>query len=249
MVLYQAENGIAEIALNRPKANALHQEMLAELHDALTRAAADPEVRAIVLTSAVPRFFSAGFDVAEVFSYERPQMAEFLASYSGLAARLSRCEKPTLCAIPGHCFAGGAILALSCDFRILAEGDFGIALNEINVGVVLPPSVYRLAADVVGPGFARRMVLTGDPVPAAAAKAAGLVDLTAPLESLAEAARAFAASLAAKPAATYAGIKQSIRAARGQDSTEAGLLEFDVDVWFTPDAVERKRALVASLRK
>jgi Delta3-Delta2-enoyl-CoA isomerase len=245
----ETREAILTLSLNRPKANALNLAMLAELHAALDEAERDPTVRAIIISSYVPRFFSGGFDIEEVFAYDRDQMGRFLESYGRLTTRLRQCPKPTVCSIPGHCFAGGTILALACDFRVMAEGEFGIALNEVNVGVVLPAAVFRLAADVVGPGMARRMVLTGAPVPAGRALAAGLVDDIAPPDELYAHAVEIARSLAAKAPATYGAIKGVIREALGNHATDSELLAPDTDAWFTPEAEQRKQQMIAAMRQ
>lgn len=243
-VAYSSSEGIATIAMARGKANALNQSLVSDLDGALDTAARDPQVRTIVFTSDRPNFFSAGFDVREVFAYDRETMRRFLASYGALTHKLHHLPKPTIASIPGHTFAGGAILALACDFRVMARGEFGFALNEMNVGVVLPPGVFRLLADVVGVGYARRMVLTGESVPPARALEIGLVDELASPEELPARTLAMARLLAEKPGPTYAGIKASIRQACG-----GGELTPDIEPWFTPEAEEKKRALRAALAK
>ncbi len=243
-IQFQVDAGIATITMARGKANALNAAMVDEIDHALDAAEDDREVRAVIFTSNRPNFFSAGFDVREVFGYDRETMGRFLASYGALTHKLRNVPKPVVASIPGHTFAGGAILALACDFRIMAEGEFGFALNEINVGVVLPPGVFRLLADVVGSGHARHMVLTGASVPPAQAHEIGLVDELVAPEDLPVRTLALARMLAEKPGPTYAGIKASIRAAIG----EAPLTP-EVDPWFTPEAEEKKRAMLAALRK
>ena len=249
-IVYETNAGIATISMARGKANALNAAMVDEMHHALDTAAADAQVRAVILTSNRPNFFSAGFDVREVFGYDRGKMGAYLASYGALTHKLHHLPKPVVASIPGHTFAGGAILALACDFRIMAQGDFGFALNEINVGVILPPGVFRLLADVVGSGYARRMVLTGESVPPARALAMGLVDEISAPEELGARTLALARSLADKPGPTYAGIKATIRKATGHDSCDGGaLLAPAVEPWFTPEAEQKKKAMLAALNK
>ncbi len=249
-IVYATNAGLATISMARGKANALNAAMVDELHRAFDKAAADAEVRAVILTSNRPNFFSAGFDVREVFGYDRETMGAYLASYGSLTHKLHHLPKPVVASIPGHTFAGGAILALACDFRIMAQGEFGFALNEINVGVILPPGVFRLLADVVGSGYARRMVLTGESVPPARALAIGLVDEVTALEELEVRTLALARSLADKPGATYAGIKRTIRKATGHNASDGGvLLAPEVEPWFTPEAEQKKRAMLAALSR
>jgi enoyl-CoA hydratase/carnithine racemase len=249
-IQHQTDGPIALVTLARPKANALNLAMVREIASALGDASADAGVHAIVLSSAIPKFFSAGFDVNEVFEYSREEMARFLSSYGELVHQLHHFPKPTVAALPGHTFAGGAILALACDFRAMAEGEFGFALNEINVGVTLPVGIFKLLADVVGAGHARRMFLTGDPVPPARAVEIGLIDELAPAADMTSRAMSLARVLAQKQPAVYRAIKAVIREATGHPASGGGLaLAPPVDPWFTPEAEERKRTMRAAVKK
>jgi len=124
--------------------------MLAEIGAALSQAQSDVSIGAIVLASASPNFFSAGFDVREVFAYDRDAMTEFFGDFLGLVERVADFPKPVVAAIGGHCFAAGAILVLACDFRVMAAGKYGYALNEINLGLPLPEGIVRLVIAAAG---------------------------------------------------------------------------------------------------
>jgi len=79
--------------------------------------------------------------VKEVFQYGREDMTEFFGSFMDLYEGIFRLPKPVVAAVSGHSVAGGSVLALACDERVMAEGPFQFALNEVNLGVVLPPGV------------------------------------------------------------------------------------------------------------
>ena len=117
----------------RGKANALNAPMVDELHGR-RRAGARADVRGLVLASDRPKFFSGGFDVKEVFQYGREKMTSYFGSFMDLYEDLFRLPKPVVAAISGHSVAGGAVLALACDARVMAEGPFRFALNEVNLG-------------------------------------------------------------------------------------------------------------------
>lgn len=240
---YELVEGTAVITLSRGKANPFHLPMIREMRDAFDRA--EREGSAVIWTSDRPRFFSAGFDVTEVFQYERPDLKEFLETYSTLVGRVLQSPKPTIAALPGQTYAGGAILALACDFRVMAEGAYGIALSEINIGVNVPEHVFWLLADAVGMNRAKSMFLTGKPILASDAAAAGLVYELAPESEVLPRALALAKELAAKPARTYAAIKQMTLGFR---PAWAGPVT-DVEAWFTPEAQEFKRKLREQLAK
>jgi len=234
---------VAVIALTRGKANAINLDMVREMAEAFDRASAEAE--AIVWSSRTPRFFSAGFDVNEVFGYDRVTLTEFLGTFSRLQQRVLHSPKPTVAALPGQTYAGGAILALSCDFRVMAAGPeespYGFALTEVNIGVNLPLSIFHLLAAAAGLPLARRMFLTGEPATSREALAAGLVSELAPESEVETRAVALAAKLAAKPAATYAQIKRTILLGCGLAPTDD--LVADVEAWFTPEAQEFKRRM------
>src|ERR1035441_8803263 len=146
--------------------------------------AADDSVRGLVLASGRPRFFSGGFDIREVFTYDRDGMAAFFGRFIDLYESLYGFPKPVVAALSGHTFAGGAILAIACDFRIMAEGDFGFALNEINLGLALSPTIRRMLADAVGVARVREVLLFGEPLTPARALEIGLVRELAPAEQV-----------------------------------------------------------------
>ena len=246
---YRKRDGVAAITMSRPKANGLNIALVSELNAALEDAKADDGVRAVVIASNLPRFFSAGFDANEVFLYNREQMGEYLKGYGGLVHRIFHFPKPTLAAMNGHAFAGGAIVALGCDFRLWVQGDYGYALNEVNVGVVIPPHLFAMLKDAAGPAWARRMVLTGDAVKADQALAIGLVDEVVEEAALAEASARWAGMLVAKAGMAYTAIKANIRIANGHDAQSSRYLTPDVDAWFTPEAEARKQAIRDKLKK
>jgi len=241
------EGKLAVVTMSRGKANAMNTAMCVEMRDAVRALAADAGVRALVLASDRPKFFCAGFDIAEVFRYDRAQLTECFVAFGEMVEDLMFCEKPVIAAMPGHAYAGGAVVALTADVRVMAEGSFGFAVNEINIGAVLPDNIYRSMIDAVGTRQARRMLLTGDAVKAPEALAMGLVDELAPADQVLERAKAIAAVWAEKPAAVFAEMKRMTRRVSGYVRSEVP--GPPVDPWFTPDTLARKSAMLAALEK
>lgn len=241
--------GVQVLTLQRGKVNALNHGLLRELLAAMQAALADPSVSAVVITGNRPRFFSPGFDVAEVFQYDRAQIGEFLTTFGQVIDTVLWSPKPVVAGLNGQTYAGGAILALCCDFRLMAEGDFGFALTEVNIGVRLPESIYRLLAQAAGVPVARRMFLTGDPISPAEGLACGLYRALAPEAEVAAKAMEWAAYLGSKPLATYAAIKHKMLEAEGLTRMTPGSTWIDVDAWFTPEAEAMKRKLAEKLGK
>lgn len=245
----ERNGSLSILTLARGKANALNSAMIEELYQAVAAAAADDSVRGLVLASGQPRFFSSGFDIREVFTYDRDGMAAFFGRFVDLYESLYRFPKPVVAALSGHTFAGGAILAIACDFRIMAEGDFGFALNEINLGLAASPTMCRMLADAVGLTYGREVLLFGEPLTPARALQIGLVRELAPAEQVCERAIACARFLAAKPPAAYREMKRALRQSGGREETHtdrATLGQF-LDMWFSAEAQDARRAVAARL--
>src|SRR5688572_11127240 len=123
-------NGVATLALSRGKVNAINPELVQALERRLDEVEADDAIRAVVLTGR-GSFFSFGWDVPELLSYEPEAFAAFVARFAQLYRRLFAFPKPVVAAINGHAPAGGCMLALACDLRIMASASARIGLNEI----------------------------------------------------------------------------------------------------------------------
>jgi enoyl-CoA hydratase/carnithine racemase len=246
---YEATDQTAVLTLARGKANAINSDMLDELTRAVARAEEDESIRGLVIASDRPRFFSTGFDVNEVFEYDRQRMGEFFGRFIDLYEKIIRLPKPVIAAVAGHAFAGGAILALVCDARVFAEGDFVYALNEINLGFVLPSGLIRAAIDAVGVGHARQLLLGGETISPTEAARIGLAREVVAAESVLDRAKEYARRLGEKPASAFSAIKRSFVEATGRTASDRLRLEEFLDHWFSKEAEEGKRALIESLKK
>lgn len=248
-IRYDRAGALAILTLQSGKVNALTDALVGELLGAVDQAAADPDVRAVVLASDRARFFSPGFDVNEVFAYDPPRTAAFLNRFALLMDHLQWMPKPTVAALSGHTYAGGALLALCADFRVMADSPtYGFAVTEINIGVRLPMSVFLLLASAAGIPLARRAFLTGEPIRPAEGLTAGLFHALHPEGEVRAQAVALAELLAAKPPATYASIKEKSLLAAGLARFDPASNWIDADAWFTPEAEEMKRQLREKLR-
>jgi 3,2-trans-enoyl-CoA isomerase len=238
------------LTLCRGKANAFNGHMVEELIDAVGDAESNDHVRALVFASAAPGFFSAGFDVEEVFAYDRPTMRHFFERFLHFYDLLLRLRKPVVAALSGHAYAGGAFLALACDLRVMADGDYGFAVNEINFGAVLPTTLHLALINTVGPREATRMILTGSSVKPPRALQIGLVDEVVPADHVLSTALNHSHKLAQKPAGAFAFTKRALQRDLGypeQPEIHEPLDQF-VAQWFSPECTERRQALIASLK-
>ena len=135
---------------------------------------------------------------------------------------LRHLPKPTVAGINGHCYGGGSVLALACDERIMAEGDFQFALTEVTLGVVLPARMVQAMAAVLPGPTARQMFLEGHAWRASDAQQHGIVEELVPLASVRHRALTLARQLASKPPRAFAAHKRALVEAGGGPPTPGG---------------------------
>jgi enoyl-CoA hydratase/carnithine racemase len=241
---------LAVITMSRAKANAINDQVTDELISAISQAADDDDVRGLVLASGVPKFFSAGLDVSTVFQYDRPRMTEFFAQFIDLYELMFNITKPLVAAVSGHAYAGGAVLGLACQERVMAEGQFGFALNEINLGVVVAPGMIRMARHAVGERYAYEMAVCGRTFDPALALKSGLAAEVVAAEEVLPRAVERARALAAKPPEAFNAVRRLFLKTTGASgaSDREWLPEF-IDHWFSNEALALRNALAASLTR
>jgi enoyl-CoA hydratase/carnithine racemase len=204
--------GVARVTLNRPdKLNAINDEMRADLTAAFAAFDADASVRAVILTGA-GKAFSAGGDLSAVMippEANRPRIVE----------PLDRFSKPIIAAINGLAFGGGLEVALACDIRI-AVTTARFALPEVRIGSMPGSGGTQRLTPVVGPSLAARMILTGEPIDAAQALAAGLVTELCEPDKLLDAAQAIAGTIARNAPLAVIAAKRALQLAGGMHIVE-----------------------------
>ncbi|PCJ16822.1 MAG: enoyl-CoA hydratase [Candidatus Cloacimonadota bacterium] len=154
------ENQIAEIQLIRGKVNAMNHQMMQELNSCFLDLANNDEVKGAILTGK-PGIFSAGLDVVELYSYDKEKINQFFLDFSILLKNMLSFYKPLISAINGHCPAGGCVLTICTDYRIMAQGPYTIGLNELPVGIVVPDPIYQIYSSWVGPSKAYQYIMEG----------------------------------------------------------------------------------------
>ena len=195
---YDVSDRIAEISLARAPVNALSLSLLEQLIAALRRAAADENVRAVVLTSAVPRRFSAGLDLRLMLGKPATDVRRLLEKlYVELADVQYNLGKPSIAAVGGSARGGGMTLAISCDALVAGESaTFGYP--EIDLGLV--PAIHFVHLPrIVGRHRAFELLFSGRTFGAEEAFALGLVSRVVPDERVRDEARAMARVFATKP--------------------------------------------------
>jgi 3,2-trans-enoyl-CoA isomerase len=125
--------GIATVTLGRGKVNAINEYVIDEMADCFGMLADDHEVKAVIITGA-GKFFSFGFDIPEFLRYTKVDFVRYLTKFTDFYTFLFLYPKPVVAALNGHTIAGGCMIAIACDYRIMVSGKAKIALNEINFG-------------------------------------------------------------------------------------------------------------------
>ena len=164
---------IREIRLTRPPVNALNPGFVSLQTQALQEAMSCSD--AIVL-SGLPGIFSAGLDVVELLPFERNDMQDFWQAFLDLLKTIACSPVPVAAAITGHAPAGGAVISLMTDYRVMNRGKYKIGLNETRVGLVIPRLLQDAMVTLVGPRVAEKMIVAGALVPPEEALQIGLVD-------------------------------------------------------------------------
>lgn len=240
---------IRDIRLSRAPVNALNPELCVALRTAIADAVAQG-VQGLVLSGG-PKVFSAGLDVPHLLTLQtRSELIAAWETFFGAARALAECPIPVVAAIAGHAPAGGCVLALCCDYRVMASGAFRIGLNETQVGLVAPEGIQRLMRRVVGAYRAERLLVAGELVDADRALAIGLVDELADVDLVATRARVWLEQLLQLPRTPMLTTRALARA----DLVAAlrpELIQLDrfIDAWNEPDTQAGLRALVAKLGK
>ena len=244
------DNGVAEITLNRPeRLNAWTAPFGDELREALLKDAADPAVRAVLITGA-GRGFSSGADLKEMLEQgaagETPDVGEMLRTrYHPIIKGIRELPKPVVAAVNGPAVGIGCSLALACDLIWAAESAvFGLAF--VNIGLVPDGGSTFLVPVAAGKARALEMALLGEPLPAEKALEWGLVNRVVPDGELMDEARGLARRLAQGPTLSYANSKRALNNSFLKNMDEQLDLEADMqgEMTKTSDFIEGVSAFV-----
>ena len=183
LVEVQRDGRMAVVRMARPPANAINSEMCQALLATIDELEADEEIDGAILAGRLG-MFSAGLDVIELYKLDAAAMAAFWSEFTEVFLRLFGSSLSWVAAIEGHAPAGGCVLALACDHRVMADGRYKIGLNEVAIGLAVPRWLTRVHASVVGRRRSERMLQLGKMSSSAEALAAGLVDEVVVAESV-----------------------------------------------------------------
>jgi enoyl-CoA hydratase len=206
----EKEEGIAIVMLDRPPVNSLNAKAYQEIYDAFCECEKDESVRAVILTGAGEKIFTAGLDVKEVAGKSIPDYLTFGRFTRMCVDKIAGIQKPTIAAVFGFVLGGALELALACDLRI-STGDAKIGFPEINLGIIPGSGGTQRLPRLIGVGKAKELLFLGEQVSGEEACRIGVVNKTvANKEALIEEAKGWAKKLASKPRVALGQLKSSV---------------------------------------
>ena len=210
IIITKKEN-YAILKLNRGKGNAINMAMMNDLILALNELKNDNEVRGVVL-SGNDGIFSVGLDVKELLSFtDKNGTDKFFNLFGKLVTEMASFPKLIIAAINGHSPAGGCVLAICCDYRVMSDGPYTIGLNEVPVGIMINPLIFGLYAFWIGKRQAYHNFLNGKLCTPEEAKRFGLVDEVTSSEQVQELAEQQLKKWLEHDHDTVIGVKHNVR--------------------------------------
>lgn len=235
-VLLEKKDHVAIITINRPSANSWNLGAMEDFEKIINDVENDKSVRAVIITGAGDKCFSAGFDVSDAGN-----AVKTAAMGRDLWRRVDRFSKPVIAAMNGHALGGGLELALCCHFRIMANDNGAkTGLTELNLGIIPGWGGTQRLMMAAGIQKALDMILFGHRLSAEEALAAGIINDTSPISELMNKALDLASRLAARPPLAVTGVLRAMSAGI-YEGVDAGLKveeEMSNVVMHSKDAVE-----------
>jgi len=247
-ILYEVEQGVACITLNRPDVlNSFNRAMASEARQAFSAASATAEVRAVLLTGA-GRAFCAGQDLAEVMPKEgpAPDLGDIVArGYNPIIRTIRQLDKPVVCAVNGVAAGAGANLAFACDF-VLAASEASFIQSFSKIGLVPDTGGTFFLPRLVGMARATALMMLSDKVTAQEAVTIGMIFRVVEGGKVLEEATALARSLATRPTRGLGLIKRALNASatNGLDEQLALEAQLQAEAGSTADYREGVKAFL-----
>lgn len=242
-VEFALDDGVAWLWLNRPdRLNAVAPELVGDLLAALD-AAASPDVHAVVLAGR-GRAFCAGHDLKQ--QAREGDVRADVERIQDVTRRIRALRAPVIAAVHGYAIGAGAEFALGCDLVVAAD-DAVFAFPEAGLGLSVTGGASRLLPLLVGPLKAKELLLLGERIDAATAHGLGLVNTVVGEAKLIDTARAWARTIAAKPAASVTLAKRALDA--GVDQALETVLELEVAHAVVTDALPGESVTAARFRE
>jgi enoyl-CoA hydratase/carnithine racemase len=241
---------VAIVSLDRGRSNAINAEMVGELTQMARNIEGDDSIAGLILTGK-EGFFSAGLDLIELYEYNETDIKTFWFDFLNMVSVLTAFKKPFVTAITGHSPAGGCVLALCSDYRIMAEGKYIIGLNEVPVGIIVPDSIFRLYAFWLGQGKAYQNLMEGKLFSVEQALNVGLVNEAVPAESILTAAGRHMQKYIQMERTTWQQTKLNLRAdlIKKVSADQSAILDLMLKQWWAPSTRSILQTIIQNLQK
>jgi len=246
VVTFTKSGPVGAITLNRPPANSYDLQFMQALGAAIDAADSDPQVKAVILESASEKFFSAGADIKAFRANSTEANMEMIHTAHRALEKMALSPKVFVAAINGHALGGGLEMALACDLRFAAEGNYRLGLPEVTLGLLPGNGGTQRLPRLIGANKALEMMLTGESLGPEEARRLGLVNQLFPADKLLGEADAYARKAASGASAAIGKIKQAVYQGIALPLKEALALERDLiePLFKTEDAQEGLTAFV-----
>lgn len=249
-ILLEKKSNYAILTLNRGKSNPLNQAFLIELKEILNTIDADESIKGLVIAGK-ERFFSAGLDLIEMNAYNRAEYIAFWRHFSSFLMAISSFSKPIVAAITGHSPAGGCIIAICCDYRVMANGNYKIGLNEIPVGIIVPKGIMALYSRCIGERLAYQYLMEGKLMDGNHAKEIGLIDELVDAEIVIETAEHKLKQYLGYNQNAWRKTKQNLKASllENLDFSDDQSMEISANQWFSDECQQGIQKILEGLKK
>lgn len=245
-IIYEKNDGIATIALNRPQVlNAMNKQLWLDFQAALEDARNDDDAKVVIITGQ-GRAFSTGADLKESKNRSLEDYRDYLEALQEASRKLIRFEKPTIAAINGYALGSGYELALACDIRIAAK-DAQIGSPEARVTSSITGGAMRLIQDLIGPAKTRELLFTARNIDGLEAERIGLVNRAVPGDKLMESVREMAKEITQNSSFSIKLIKKGLQMAK-EVSLEA-LMDYEVEACLACVSTKERQESLTNFEK
>jgi enoyl-CoA hydratase/carnithine racemase len=209
-VVAAQDGAVGTITLNHPKANSYDIHFMKDLDAAIEAMNGNDSVKAVVVQSGLDKFFSAGADIKAFQANTTEENMKMIRFAHQALRKIGDSPKVFIAAVEGHALGGGLEMALACDLRFAAEGDYRIGLPEVTLGLLPGNGGTQRLPRLVGRTKALDLMVSGQPVGPQEAHRIGIVDRLYPAETFRDETMKYAQRLASGATLAAAKIKQAV---------------------------------------
>lgn len=246
LILFSKKDQVAYLTLNRAPANAYNNDFMSAFYQAVTQVNSDKSVNVIVLRSHSEKFFCAGADIKEFQQNDTSTNQLMVEKARATMAAIEASDKIFIAEISGHTLGGGLEIALSCDLRFAAKGNYLLGLPEIKLGLIPGNGGSQRLTRLVGVSKALEILATGEPFNVKQAFKMGLINQLISAESLSDEIHDYARKIAQGPSLAISATKKAVKLGSELSLTQGLALEKELSdsLYDTQDAFEGFNAFV-----